>query len=355
MQFAHLEYLYLLIFVPIFFILLIVRINANDRLLLSYIKSSCLKVNTGFVSRRRKIIRYFIFLMIFLFLILALARPQSQMANKEITIKGSEVMILADVSKSMLVEDIGGFSRFSVLQKELDGLIQLLAGQRVGLISFSGAATLVSPLTLDHSALRLFLKSLSPSSPVLQGTNFSSAFRAADQALKRGGVLDPTKPVSKVIVVASDGEDNEGKSLQIAQELYDQKIRIFTLGFGTKKGGKIPIYDKSGRKLAYKRDKKGQFVISQFKEDFLKQIARVTDGAFYSISPGGGNIKKVYSDIQAIGKSSFSYQSQNAKKEWYQYFVAIALFLSTLFFLIGERKKGSANIWHSYLEKKEEV
>ena len=352
MSFAHPEYLYLLIFIPIFFILFVVRLRANDRLLHSYIQGSCLKVATGFISRKRQIERYFILLIMFVFLILALARPQSEKEQESVEIKGSEVIILADVSKSMLVEDMNGLSRLSVMKKELARLIKLFSGQRVGLISFSGAATLISPLTLDHSVLILFLESLSTQSHIMQGTDFGGAFRAAWQAMKRGSALPLLSSSSRVIVVASDGEDNEQQALNTAKELADQKVRIFTLGFGTKKGGMIPMYDNRGQKTAYKKDRQGNPVVSRFNEATLKKIARITGGAFYPFSLGGHTIEKVYSDIQEIGEDTVSYQSQNIYKEWYQYFTIIAFCLGALYFLIGEKKKNQLQIWHSYLEKK---
>ena len=350
-MFAHPEYLYLLVFMPIFFIFFILRLRSNDRLLRSYIQDSCLKVVTGFVSRKRQIARYFILLMVFLFLILALARPQSQKEKQEIEIKGAEVIILADVSKSMLVEDMRGFSRLDVMKKELDKLINMLAGQRVGLISFSGSAVLISPLTLDHSALRVFVKSLSPGEHSIQGTDFGIAFRIAGQALRRGSALNPSSS-SRVIVVASDGEDNEAQARIAAKELNSQNVRIFTLGFGTRRGGMIPVYDKQGNKLSYKKDREGNPVVSRFDEGNLKKIARIGNGAFYTVSLGGSTINKVYSDIQKIGKDISSYQLQNVYKEWYQYFVFTALLFGFLYFLISEKRSGYLREWHSYLEKK---
>ena len=351
-MFAQPEYLYLLVFIPIFFVFFILRLRANDRLLRSYIQKSCLKVVTGFVSRKRQITRYFILLMVFLFLILALARPQSRKEKQEVEIKGAEVMILADVSKSMLVEDMGGFSRLDVMKKELDKLIYMLAGQRVGLISFSGSAVLISPLTLDHSALRVFVKSLSPGEHSIQGTDFGSALRIAGQALRRGSALRPSSS-SRVIIIASDGEDNEEQAQAAAKELGSRNVRIFTLGFGTRRGGMIPVYDKRGNKLSYKKDQGGNPVVSRFDESHLKRIARIGNGAFYIVSLGGNTINKVYSDIQKVGKDiSSSYQLQNVYKEWYQYFVFTALLFGFIYFLIGERRNDSLREWHSYPEKK---
>ena len=350
-MFANSEYLYLLIFIPIFFLLFVMRLIGNERLLHSYIQGPCLKVVTGFISRRRQIGRYFILLMVFAFLILALSRPQSEKNRENVEIKGSEVMVLVDVSKSMLVEDMNGLSRLSIMKKELARLIKLFSGQRVGLISFSGVAALVSPLTLDHSALGVFLEALSPQSHIMQGTDFGGAFRSAWQAMKRGSALPLETSSPRVVIVASDGEDNEQQAINMAKELANNNVRIFALGFGTKKGGMIPVYNSKGNKVAYKKDRKGNPVISRFNEETLKKVARITGGAFYSVSLGSRTVEKVYADIQKIGKDTVSYQSQNMYKEWYQYFVFIAFCFGAVYFLIGEKRKNHLQAWHSYLRR----
>ena len=350
-MFAHPEYLYFCAFIPVFLLLFIGRLKSNKNRLTPYVHSSCLKVVTGFVSIRRRVIKFSFLLGVFLFLILALAQHQSQKEQKEVKVRGSEVMILVDVSKSMLVEDMGGLSRLNVMKKNLDKLITLLTGGRVGLISFSGSSILVSPLTLDMGALKLFLKSLSPGDHILQGTDFGGALRAALQAFKRGSALDPSKG-SRIIVVASDGEDNQGESQNQVQLLADQNIRVFTLGFGTKKGGVIPISDQRGNKF-FKKNQQGNLVISHFNEKSLTEIANLTKGAYYPMSIQGNTIKKVYADIQEVGEGVVSSYTQNAYIKWYQYYLMLALLFGFFYFLMGEKKLDPVLEWHSYLEKKE--
>ncbi len=331
-MFAHPEYLYLLVFPPVFFLLYILRVRANRRLLSSYMRKECLSRAVGPSSQGRRIFRQGILLTAVLFLILALARPRSQQETEKVEVKGAEVMIVADVSKSMLVEDMGGLSRLDVMKKELNRLISLLSGWRVGLISFSGSASLASPLTLDHSALKLFIKSLSPEGQFVSGTDFAGAFRMAGQALARGSALQPDSS-SRALIVASDGEDNEGKALQAVRELRGRKARIFTLGFGSEEGGMIPIYGKSGgRKISYKKDRTGRPVVSRFRAETLKEIARVGGGAFYMADLGGNTAEKIYADIQKTGKDILSYQYQSSYKEGYGYFAFMAFLFGLLYF-----------------------
>ena len=347
-MFANPEYLYLLFFVPVFFVFFVLRMRAQKRLLRSYIQDTCLKAIVNSSSMPKLLFKQGLLFMVFVFLILALARfksPQTEETKTEV--RGAEIMILADVSKSMLVRDIGGLSRLEVMKKELNRLLKLLPNQRVGLISFSGSAVLVSPLTLDHSSLALFIKALSVKDHVLQGSDFGSALQLAMQALKRGGTL-PVDSKARVILLASDGEDNEQKALSWTKEVAKQNIRVFSLGFGTGKGGLIPLYDKWGNKTGYKKDKAGQPVISRFSEKTLKQIAKIGQGAFYVANLGTNTIQKLNIDIQAIGEGALSFQSQNQYKEWYQYFVLMGLLFGTLYFLIGEKTKNKRQAWYDY-------
>ena len=347
-MFAHPEYLYLLFFVPIFFFFFILRLRARRRLLRSHIQEACLKAITGAVSLIKPVFKQSLLFMVFVFLILALARPQSsQKERKEIEIQSAEVMLLADVSKSMLVQDMGGFSRLEVMKKELSKLVQWLAGHRVGLISFAGSSILVSPLTLDHASLDLFIKALSPKDHIQQGSDFGSALRFAGRALKRGSA-GGSMAGARLILMAGDGEDNEQKALSATKELAQEGIRVFTLGFGAKKGGLIPEYDQRGNKKGYKKGKTGQPLISRFNEKTLKQIAQIGQGAFYSAGLGTDTIKKVYADIQAVGEGVISRQSYNQYKEWYPYYVSIALLFGALYFLIGEKRKTKGIAWHGY-------
>ena len=350
-MFAHQEYLYLLLFLPVGLVFFIVRLKQSEKQLRSHIQGTCWEATLGAYFYGRRILKYFFAFITLSFLILALARFQTSQEKQEVKIKGAEIMILTDVSNSMLVRDMGGFSRLDVLKKEINKLIEMLSGQRMGLISFSGSSALVSPLTLDYSILKLFLKSLSPQSHIIQGTNFGEAFRSAIQAFKRGSALEPDSS-SRVIILATDGEDNQKETFETIKLLAEQKIRVFTLGFGTQKGGMIPVYDGKKNKTGYKKDPKGDFVVSRFNEKNLKKIAHITGGAFYFMSLGGGGHKKIYADIQKIGEGAQSSYSQNVSKEWYQYFALLAFFFGIMFFLIGEKRKIRLKEWHSYLEKK---
>ena len=351
MSFKNPEYLYFLCFLPVFMYLFILRVQFSKNIMRKYFNLQCLKsINGGKHFIFTRFLKQLIFLISLLFIIVSLARPRQKNLNEEIEVHGAEVMILVDVSNSMRVKDMLPLDRESAMKKDISRLIHLLSGHRVGLIAFAGSAALLSPLTLDHSTLNMLIDSFSET--YVQGTNFGSALRLAWQALKRGSASGDSSAL-RIIVVASDGEDNEQEAMEMVKALSKEGVRIFTLGFGTKKGGVIPVYDKNGNKLGYKKDKNGDPVVSRFNESTLKDIARVSGGAFYSSSFGTDIVNKIYKDIQALGEGKSSYTSAYQYKENYQLLALIALFFGFLFFFIGTHSQRRKRIWHSYLEKNE--
>ena len=347
MSFQNPEYLYFLCFLPVLIYLFSLRLRFSKNLLKKYFHLQCLKPISESSPRFLKQLVFFISL---LFVIISLARPRQKDLNEEIEVHGAEVMILVDVSNSMKVKDVPPLDRESAMKKDVRQLIHLLSGHRIGLIAFAGSAGLLSPLTLDHSVLNILLDSFSEA--YVQGTNFGSALRLAWQALKRGSASEDSTAL-RVIVVASDGEDNEQEALEVVKDLSKEGVRIFTLGFGTKKGGVIPVYDQKGHKLGYKKDRNGNPVVSQFNESTLKNMARVSGGAFYASSFGANTVNKMYKDIQALGDGQSSYMSAYQYKENYQLWALIALFFGFLVFFINTYSQNRKKAWHSYLEKKE--
>ena len=296
--------------------------------------SSCLKKVMDSLSISGFFHQQILFFISLLFLILALARLQGHSNQEKRKVRGAQVMILADVSASMQVRDMGGgFDRLTVMKKELGRFIDLLPGQPAGLMAFAGSAELVSPITLDHSSLKVRLNALPPA--YIQGTDFNQALRMAYTALKRGASTeDRAEGVKRILIIASDGEDNSKGAVSYIKSLSKEGVAIFTLGFGTKEGGPIPMYSKQGGgRIGYKKDSQGELVVSRFKEDALKAMAEEGEGAFYSIDLGSSAVQRLHQDIQAKGKDSMFYTFYQKPKEHYQFFVLMSLLFGFLFFL----------------------
>ena len=119
-------------------------------------------------------------------MIFALARPQTGQGKKQIKSQGVELMVAIDVSNSMLAEDVKP-SRLEHAKKEINHLLNILGGDKVGILAFAGSAVLLSPMTTDKSALKMFLETLSPNSVETQGTELAKALSEAKEAFDRGG------------------------------------------------------------------------------------------------------------------------------------------------------------------------
>lgn len=281
--------------------------------------------------------------------IFALARPQSGQSSQKVKSEGIEVMFLVDVSQSMLAEDIKP-SRLELAKKDIIQFLDLSSGDRVGLIAFAGSSILLSPMTSDKAALKMFVDSLSPQSVSLQGTEFRKALDEAKEAFKRGGVeADQQTAVTRAIVIASDGEDQEAGALEAARELAKTGVRIFTLGFGTEKGAPIPVRDEFGKLRGYLKDKSGQVVLSTSKGTVLKELAEAGRGSYYQATFGGNQMKLLREDIEKLERSVFDSAEVVNYDEKYQPILFCAILLVLIELFLGERK-GAQRLWRGRFE-----
>ena len=348
MHFNNPEYLYLLFILPVFLLLFMYRLNLSRRVLGKYLEPVYLRAALGGEGMfRRRLYRHLVLLLAGVFLILALARPLGDRESKKVAIHGAELMLVVDVSRSMLVKDMGGVSRLQVMKRELRTLLGRLAHQRVGLVAFAGQSLLISPLTLDHDILDRYIRALSTNTLMIQGTNFEAALHTAWQAFRRGGLRDSAS--SRVILLASDGENNEKSVHALVHQLSLAGIRIFTLGLGSAEGGPIPVYDLKGHKTGYKKDHQGELVRSRFEGKTLQRIADKGGGVFYHVSVGGSAVEKIYSPIRALKKGDLSYVNQVQYKEQYPLFAVLALLCGAWYFLMYVGK-GVFAPWQSYLK-----
>ncbi len=280
---------------------------------------------------------------------LALARPQLGKGLSEIKVRGVELMVMLDISTSMLAEDVKP-SRLQFAKAELTRLFDMMSGDKVGLVGFAGSALLLSPLTNDISSLKMFLDSVSPFSVETQGTDFKKALEEASKAFERGGTEDDDRAkTTRVILVLSDGEDQEKGALELAKKLTGEGFRIFTIAFGTERGGLIPVRDERGFLRGYKKDRTGKEVMSQVKGDFLKELARVGQGAFHFATFGGNEARQMKADLDKLQKAEFASSMATQYEETFQLFLALALLFFALELLIAEQG-GSERVWRGRFE-----
>jgi Ca-activated chloride channel family protein len=258
-------------------------------------------------------------------------------------------MFAVDVSESMLAEDVRP-SRLEQAKTDLSRLLDRMPGNRVGVIAFAGSAAVLSPLSNDPNAIKMYLESLSPSSVSSQGTSFEEALKLAVDSFKRGGVAnDDTTKVTRVILIASDGEDHEPGAIEAAKKLAESGVKIFTLAYGTEKGGPIPMKDGMGFWKANKKDRSGQTIITSVKGEELRALAAAGEGSFYFATYGSDYIKNVASDLEKLEKAEFESKMAVQYEERFQLFLLIGILLGLVELFLGERRAGF-RLWKGRFE-----
>jgi Ca-activated chloride channel family protein len=149
--------------------------------------------------------------------------------------------------------------------------------------------------------------------------------------------FDESLTSQKVLVIMTDGEDHETDPLAAAQEVADEGVLIYTIGFGTPDGEPIPITDENGIVVDYKRDQSGEVVLSKLNEDTLQSIAKNGNGKYYRASADGSELQSLLAEIDNLQKDQLQNRIETRQIERYQIFLALALILMVISELIPDR------------------
>lgn len=207
------------------------------------------------------------------FLLLALARPQWGFEAGRSQSEAAQVMLVLDVSASMLAADLAP-NRLERAKLEIRDLLTRLEGDQFGLVLFAGAAFVQCPLTVDTSMVQDFLDLAEPRTISRPGTALASAIEAALAG------FDPQRDSQKVIIIFTDGEDPDSDPGAAAREAVAQGARIYTVGFGTAAGAAVPELDANGQVAGSMLGENGQPVLSRPDEALLTRLATAGEGRF---------------------------------------------------------------------------
>jgi Ca-activated chloride channel family protein len=207
---------------------------------------------------------------------------------------GAEVVLAVDVSASMDVRDVPP-SRLEEARREALAVLDQLGGSKVGVVAFAGDAARLCPLTLDRSAARLVLESLSTTTLSEPGTT--------GQAFAPPRLLPAKRRGEQAIVVWTDGEDLEDGARGAIDELSHAGVRVFAIGVGTPGGDIVPVLDDQDRVVDVKRDASGGPVRSRLDERMLQALARRTRGIYFSAVRPGGEITRLISTLAPLGRA----------------------------------------------------
>ena len=328
-RFAHPEYFYFLLVIPVFVILFILsRINRNrslrkfgDHLLIAQLMPS--------VSTSRPIIKFIIWMLALGFIITSLAQPQ--FGSKLLTSKrkGVELIIALDVSNSMMAEDIKP-NRLERAKRAIAKLTERLRDDQLGLIVFAGQAFVQLPITTDYISAKLFLDAINTSIVPVQGTAIGAAINMAAKS------FSPNFAGSKAIIVISDGENHEDDAVGAATAALEAKIVVHTIGMGLPQGAPIPFGTEGNRDFL--KDKDNNIVVSKLDEPMLTQIATAGGGTYIRANNAEVGLNNLFNEIEKMEKSEMNSREYSEFDDQFPLFLALALALIILDFLILERK-----------------
>ncbi len=306
-------------------------LGRRSRLMNKFVEKKLAGNISATASYPKKIVKMTAILIAAIFGALALARPQWGFDWEELKMRGIDILIAQDVSKSMMATDVKP-NRLERSKFAVKDLIKKLKGDRVGLIAFAGTSFLQCPPTIDYDGFMLALDDLSPSTIPRGGTNIQAAIREALDVFKA------PENKFKVLIIITDGEDLEGDALKSAQEAAAQGIKIFCVGVGSGEGDLIPVVGDYGER-GYLTDRAGNVVKTSLNEGLLKEIAISTGGSYIRATQSEFGLVLLYNtSISKLEKRDLESKMRKRYHERFQYFLSIAVILLLLEAVVTERR-----------------
>jgi Ca-activated chloride channel family protein len=278
-----------------------------------------------------KIILYFL---IILFLSLALFNPAmgKEKVEENTTLFGVDIVFIIDVSLSMYTIDTPP-NRLEKVKEVLLRILPDLNGNRMGIITFAGAPFLYCPMTSDLGAFADYVRGLEPDMIPDSGTELEAALEKAGKILKSDRIYK-----NKLVVLITDGESRNQNVPSLSG------VELLVWGVGTTKGGNIFYKDEASNISGYVTQEKKLhpypnepgLVVSKLDESYLRKIASKNQGVYTNITENPILIDKLTEKIQSMEKNANKVLKDLVRKDGYQYFLSVAIFLLLIDLLVLE-------------------
>lgn len=313
--FANPEYFYLLLIIPILWIWYF--LYSKKRLSTLNISTT---QNFKLYSWKsyNKTILFFLRTFAIAFIIIAIARPQSTSSWQNSTTLGIDIVISMDISGSMLAQDLKP-DRLEASKKVALEFISKRPNDRMGLVIFSGESFTQCPLTTDHQVLQNLFKDVK-SGMIEDGTAIGMGLATAANRLK------DSESISKVIILLTDGVNNQGSIAPLTAAKIAEKfgIRVYTIGVGTEGFAPYPFKTPFGNTVY-------QDVEVKIDEKTLQDIAATTNGKYFRATSNKA-LEEIYLEIDQLERSKINVKEYSKKKEEFRILIYIALALLLLEF-----------------------
>lgn len=343
-RFENIEFLYLLLSIPLLVIAYIIFRNIRLKSLSKFGDISLINVLYHDTSEIKPTVKFVLLISSFGLIILGVANLQVGTKIEKATRAGVEVMIAIDVSRSMDADDIKP-SRLQRAKQAVSKLIDNLQNDKIGLIVFAGDAYLQLPLTTDFSAAKLFLSAVSTSMVPRQGTAIGSAIELSVKSLMKDDKL------KKAIIIITDGENHEDDAIGAASMAASNNIVVHTIGMGTIQGGPIPVY-RNGQRVDFARDAEGSVIFTKLDPNMLEQIAVAGGGKFILAAGVDPDLSSLLNKISGMEKKEFTSRLFTDYESRFQYFFGLAFILLLVELFLSERKNKFLTSLKLFEEKK---
>ena len=324
-NFAQAQYLFLILLIPVFFLLQALVLKLRARRIRKFGDEALVRQLMPSYSKSKTWVRLVMFSIGFFFFVVGLARPQIGAKLKEHETKGAEIMIVLDVSNSMLAEDYTP-NRLDRAKLAISRLVDKLRDDRIGLIVFAGNSFVQLPITTDYVSAKMFLSSISTESVPIQGTAIGDAINTALRS------FSAQSEKSRAIIVITDGENHEDDPVAVAAQAAEMGARVFTIGVGSPEGKPIPM---DGELLT---DKDGNIVVTRLDESVLQEVANAGKGLYVRAGNSEFGLNPIIDDIRRMEDEKYSSIVFEEYDEQFMYFMGIALLFFVIEMLVGERR-----------------
>jgi Ca-activated chloride channel family protein len=311
-RFADPEMFYLLLLVPVMIGLYVVAMRARARRLRRFGNPETVAALMPDASPRRVRNKFILTLAGVVLIVVALARPQSGSKLRERETTGVEMMLVVDVSNSMLAQDFTP-TRLERTKAAINRLLNDTGQDRVGLVVFAGDAYVQLPVTADYATARTFAARLSPDMVTKQGTAIGAAIELAANS------YSSQSDGGRVMIVISDGENHEDDPLAAAKAAADRGITIYAIGIGTPEGSPVMIGDD------YITDEQGAMVISKLDEAMLQQMALTTGGSYVRATNQTFGLGEIVDKIRETEGERHTETVFDQYDEYFQWLLGLAL------------------------------
>jgi len=316
--------------IPLILLLFLVIQIWKHRAQKRFANASTLKKLSPNQSLIKSVLKVLVLCLAFACLAIALVNPKIGTKLETVKRQGVDIVFAVDVSKSMLAEDVAP-NRLEKAKQLVTQIINNLVSDRVGIIAYAGKAFPQLPITTDYAAAKMFLQSMNTDMLSSQGTAINEAIKLATT------YFDDESQTNRILIIISDGEDHSNVAADVAKEASDKGIRIFTIGVGEVKGGPIPE-KRNGIVVSYKKDNKGETVITHLDEGTLKNIAENANGTYINGKNTNEVVDKMKDILSKMDKKEFEAKQYADFKDQFQWFLGAGIFLLFLDVFFLERK-----------------